>query len=53
MREPLKYYVKPAGGFPHQVDYDTFRRIARRKGNHEVVMINGGYKVGRVAVDNH
>lgn len=43
----MKYFERNIYGFYHEISYQTFRRLSRRKGYNDGVMLNGGIKVGR------
>lgn len=48
----MRYYVKERGGWPKETSYQDYRNAVRRKGNSDIIMLNGGVKVGRIAVIN-
>lgn len=45
----MHYYIKKRGGWPRETTYQDYRNAVRRKGSRDIVMLNGGYKVGRIA----
>lgn len=45
----MHYYIKKPGGWPRETTFQDYRNAVRRKGSRDIIMLNGGYKVGRIA----